>query len=174
VPFVKQTRVLAFMGLFIAMNIVLTRILSFETPFIRVSFSFIPVAFSAIMFGPLIGGVTAALADILGMIIFPKGPYFPGFTFSALLSGAIYGFFLHRKPKTVVRILWAAAVIFLIEVGLDTIWVSILYNKAVSAIIGMRLIKSLLMLPVKTMVIYVLWRYVGNYAESSLIDRKIT
>ena len=100
----SKAKTIAFVGLLVSMEIIFTRFLSFQTPIIRIGFGFIPIAFSAILFGPLIGGMAAAAADIIGMMIFPKGPYFPGFTLSAFLTGAIYGLFLYRNPVTIVNI----------------------------------------------------------------------
>lgn len=169
----KQTRILVFMGLLISMEIILTRFLSIQTPIIRIGFGFVPIAFSAIMFGPFIGGITAMLSDIMGMMVAPKGPYFFGFTLSALLMGAIYGFFLYNKPKTIVRVFVATlAITLFVDMGLNTLWLSMITGKAAAVLVPPRLIKSAIMLPIQTIMVYVLWRYVGVFAISSF-QRKI-
>ena len=71
----SKTRTIAVVGLLVSMEIIFTRFLSFQTPIIRIGFGFIPIAFSAILFGPVIGGLTASIADVLGMIIFPKSAF---------------------------------------------------------------------------------------------------
>lgn len=161
----KNIRVLVYMALLIAMDIILTRFLSFQTPIVRVSFGFLPIAFSAILFGPVLGGVTAALSDIIGMMLFPPstGPYFPGFTLSAFIGGAIYGLFLHKNPKSVLRtVLAVVTIILFVDLGLNTLWLTILTGKAASAIIIPRITKSLIMLPVQVALITLLWRSVGS------------
>lgn len=72
-----KTKVLVMMALFVAMEVILTRFLSIQTPTIRIGFGFVPIALSAILLGPWRGGLTAVLADLLGMLLFSKGMYFP-------------------------------------------------------------------------------------------------
>jgi ECF transporter S component (folate family) len=164
----KQTRVLVYMALFISMEVVLTRLFAIQTSIVRIGFGFIPIAFAGIMFGPVIGGVTAMIADIIGMIIMPKGAYFPGFTFSALLTGAIYGFFLYGKPKTIFRVFTATLVIsLLVDLGLNTIWLTMLTGNAAVAILPARLIARAILLPLQTIMVYILWRYLRGFIENN-------
>ena len=37
------------------------------------------------------GGHYRCLGDLIGALLFPVGAYFPGFTLSSFLDGAIYG-----------------------------------------------------------------------------------
>ncbi len=89
---------LSLLALMVALNIVLGRLLSISTPITRISFSFLPVALGAMILGPLGGALVGGLGDLLGALIFPTGPYFPGYTFTAALSGAVFGLFLIRTP----------------------------------------------------------------------------
>ena len=86
---------LVFAGVFIALTILFTYVFSIQTPFVRLSFGFLPVAIYAAMFGPVRGGITAAAADILGASLFSPGAFFFFFSLSSFLSGYIYGYFLH-------------------------------------------------------------------------------
>jgi ECF transporter S component (folate family) len=164
----SKTRIIAFVGLLVSIEIILTRFLSFQTPIIRIGFGFIPIAFSAIMFGPAIGGLTGAIADVVGMIIFPKSAYFPGFTLSAFLSGAIYGIFLYRKPVTVVNVSKSVLLItILVDLGLNTLWLSMITGKAALVLLIPRLYKSLIMLPVQIAAIQILWKYIGSHINKT-------
>lgn len=165
----SKAKTIAFVGLLVSMEIIFTRFLSFQTPIIRIGFGFIPIAFSAIMFGPVIGGLTAAFADVLGMMIFPKGSFFPGFTLSAFLSGAIYGLFLYRKPVTLINVTISVLLITLIvDLGLNTLWLSMMMGKAYIALLIPRILKSLIMFPVQTATIFVLWKYIGSYINKTV------
>lgn len=168
----KRTRVLVFVALLISMEVVLTRFLSIETPIVRIGFGFLPIAFSAIFFGPAIGGLTAMLADILGMMIFPKGAYFPGFTFSALVGGVIYGLFLYNKPKSLIRV--GAAVLLItifVDLGMNTLWLIMITGKTGAAILVPRLLKCAIMFPVQAGTIYMAWNYVGNIIEQHFLRK---
>ena len=169
----KKTRVLVFLSLLIAMNVLLTYMIPvIQVDIIRISFGFVPQSFSSMLFGPVIGGAGAMLGDIIGMVIAPKGPYFPGFTLSALLTGMIYGFFLFRKQKTILRVTLAVLCItLLVDIGLNTYWLTILLGKGYLAILPARIIKSAVMLPAQVSVIYLLWRYVGNHIENILLKQ---
>ncbi len=168
----KKTKVLVFISLLVAMDIMLTRFLAFQIDTLRVSFGFVPVSFSSILFGPLIGGLGAVLGDILGMIIGPKGAYFPGFTVSAFLTAVVYGIFLFRKPKTLLRVALAVlCVTVFVDIGLNTYWLTILLGKGYMAMLPARVIKSAMMVPVQVSTIYLLWRYAGKYIENMLTGR---
>jgi ECF transporter S component (folate family) len=168
----KKTKVLVFVGLLISMDIILTRFLSFQALTIRVDFGFIPVSMLSMLFGPVIGGIGAGLADILGMVVAPKGPYFPGLTLTALLRGVIFGLVLYKREKTFGRI--AAAVLLttiITDLGLNTLCLSMLYNKAVSVFLAGRLIKSAIMLPVQILMVYAVWNSVGAFVKNNLLDQ---
>lgn len=169
----SRTRTIAFVGLLVSMEIIFTRFLSFQTPIVRIGFGFIPIAFSAIMFGPVIGGLTAAIADIIGMMIFPAGAYFPGFTLSAFIGGAIYGLFLHKKPVTVLNVAISVLLItILVDLGLNTLWLTMITGKAASVIIVPRIYKCIIMLPIQVAAIQILWKYIGSHIDRSSIIRQ--
>ena len=67
----NRARRVAFAGMFIALNIVLTRFFSYTVVIggvqnIRLGFGEIPVILSGIMLGPVYGAITGALADLIG------------------------------------------------------------------------------------------------------------
>ena len=145
-------------GLFIALEIILTRFCSINTPVSRLGFGFLPVAMLGIMFGPLWAGIAYAIGDVLGMLIFPSGPYFPGFTLTAFLTGLVFGFVLHKKEITYVRSLIAAAIVCLcINLFLDTYWLYIITGKAFLVLLPTRIIKVALAIPVQTILITLVW-----------------
>lgn len=167
----NKTRTLIFVSLLIAMEVIFTRFLAFQTPIIRIGFGFIPIAFAGILFGPVTGGIAAALSDVIGMLLFPKGAYFPGFTLSAFITGAIYGFFLHKKPVNFMNLTIAVLLItVIVDLGLNTLWISMITGKAVSVLMMPRVIKSAIMLPVQIVIIQVLWRYIGHYIKQNSIQ----
>ena len=80
-----------------ALGVVLNRFLSIHTAGWTIGFSFAPVALAAMVYGAAAGAAVGGLTDLIGAILFPFGPYFPGFTATAALMGAVYGWFLHRR-----------------------------------------------------------------------------
>ena len=86
-------------SMLLAMFIILNRFISIKTEILVISFSFVPIMMSAIWLGPKYSTTIALLGDLLGAILFPFGPYFPGFTISSAISGLIYGVFLYNNGK---------------------------------------------------------------------------
>ena len=167
----KKTVVIVFMSMLISMNVLLTHVVPvIKTDIARISFGFIPLSLASMLFGPIIGGFTGALSDILGMIIAPQGPYFPGFTLNAFLTGAVYGIFLYRKPKTLPRVILAVlCVSVFINIGLNTYWLTILTGKGYLAMLPARIIQNAVTAVIQTVMIPVVWKLVGSNAENMLL-----
>ena len=141
-------------SLLIAIEVILTRFCSINTPIVRIGFGFLPIAIIAMMYGPLSAGISYAIGDILGMMLFPTGSFFPGFTLTAFLTGVVYGVFLYNKPKTWARIIGAVLTVCLVlNLGLDTCWLSILMGKGYLALLPTRIMKAALMIPVQSIII---------------------
>ena len=148
-----NTRMIATIGMLVAVEVVLSRFLSINTPFVKIGFAFVPCALCAVLFG---FGPTVALevvADLLGATLFPSGSFFPGFTLTAALRGARYGLLLHRK-QTPLRIL--AVVLFnqlVLGLLVNTLWISILYGSPYGALVVTRLAQCLPLIPVEFVII---------------------
>lgn len=139
---------LTIIGLLISTQIILTRFLSIQTTVVRISFGFIPICIAAILYGPVYTGIMAAIADILGMIIFPKGIYFPGFTISAFVNGLLYGIFLYRKNITNIMIIWTVIIIGSINLALNSMWLMILTQKAYLIILLPKIFQFIVMVAI--------------------------
>ena len=80
----------------VAIQIVLERFCSFNTPLLRVGFGFIPLAVCGMLYGPVWAGAAGGLADVLGTFLSPYG-FYPPITLTAILLGVVFGLFLHRE-----------------------------------------------------------------------------
>ena len=158
------TETLVCTSIFIALTILFTDVFSIQTPFLRLSFGFLPIAIFAAIFGPLPAGIMAAAADILGTAIFFPGIFFPGFTLSSFLSGILYGLFLHhRQPGWPAIITPFLLIFFFIDLGLNTLWLIQLYHKAAEAFFLSRLIKCSICLPIQIGLFYLIYRPIAKY-----------
>ncbi|MFW5795097.1 MAG: folate family ECF transporter S component [Bacillota bacterium] len=100
-----------FVGLMVAIGIVLSSVLSISYPpnstIIRFGIGFLPLIIISITMGPKLGFYAAIIQDLLGYVVyiwifgFPSGPFFPGFTLNAILYGVvpyyIYNFNITNK-----------------------------------------------------------------------------
>lgn len=153
-----KTTDLVIMAFLIALEIVLTRFCSINTPILRIGFGFLPVAMTGIMYGPLWAGICYAIGDVLGMLIFPSGAYFPGFTLTAFLTGFIFGLFLYRKDITWKKCLLPCAVVIIgCNFLLDTYWLTILMGQGFIALLPTRILKCVVMFPIQVILIPFIW-----------------
>ena len=112
-----------------ALSMALNRFASIHTMGWTIGFAFIPIVLTAVLCGPLWAAAAGGLADFIGALLFPFGPYFFGFTATAALMGAVYGLFLFGK-----RLRWWQVVLpalinnLLFGLVVNTLWVSILYG----------------------------------------------
>lgn len=162
-----HTRALVTMALLIALEIVLSRFLSLSAWNTKLGFAFVPVAVAALLLGPLEAGTVGALADLLGALLFPIGAYFPGFTLTAFLMGAVYGLCL-RKKQSLPRVLLAVALHQgALSLGLNTLWISLLYGSPYPALLLSRLPQCALLSAVQLAVLPLLGRLVERVKRSA-------
>ncbi|HBQ63494.1 MAG TPA: hypothetical protein DD727_00915 [Clostridiales bacterium] len=163
------TRTVVVLGLMIGLNVVLTRILRLELfgSTVRLSFNFLPIVVTSYIFGPYVGALTAAAADVVGYFLFPTGgAFFPGFTISAALYGLAYGFFFHKRPVTLVRSLLAFSVPgILITIFLNTYWLTLLQKVTYLAILPGRVMQFSLLLPVQVVSMLALGKYLEKWRQ---------
>jgi Predicted membrane protein len=162
-----DTRTVVMLGLLTAVEIVLSRFCSIAAWNFKIGFGFVPVAAAAVLFGPLAGGIVGALGDFIGAVLFPIGAYFPGFTATAFLTGAVFGLFLHKK-QTGPRILGAVAVNQLVStLLLNTLWISILYGSPFRVLLAARVAQCAVLGPVQFLVIGFTTRVLGRCAKKA-------
>lgn len=154
----KPALKIANIALLIALEIVLSRFLSISTPIVKIGFSFVPLSMLAMLYGPFYAASGAAIADIIGAVLFPLGAYFPGYTLTAALTGLTYGLLLYQRPKSWWRILAAVLIVaLLLNLGLNTVWIHMTTGKAYMVLLMPRIVKSLAMVPIMTLLIRFAW-----------------
>lgn len=173
----KHLRVLTFSALLVAMEVVLDRFLSLNNTMLKIGFSFVPVVIAAILYGPIVAALVYGLGDFIGAILFPIGPYFPGFTLSCALMGLVYGLCLYRgsseqgtfrrwlcrkwegKYPALPGILLATLINYGgISLLLNSYWLSILTDNTFPVSVGIRVSQVVLYIPANLVLIPFLMR----------------
>ena len=162
------TKMLVALSMLLALDIVLTRLLSIQTPILRIGFAFLPIAVAGYLFGAVPAALMAAVADVLGWLLFPQGTYFPGFTLSALVTGGLYGLFLFRRPSWLRILVVSLLLTLVVDLAMNTVWLSMLYDKAVFVLLPARLLEKSIMLVVQVPMI---WALVALLRRSGVTDR---
>ena len=152
----------------VALKVVLDRFLSYNVWNQRFGFSFIAVAFAGAMLGAPWAMAVGGLGDIVGALLFPTGPYFPGFTLTAVLTALCTALFI-RKNASLLRITLSVLINqFFGSVILNSVWISILYGKGFVALIPSRILQSGIMTVLQITLIYLL------FGEKSVIRRRLS
>ena len=122
-----------------------------------ISFSFLALALTGMLYGPLVGGVVGGISDIIQYIVRPSGPFFPGFTLSAIVGVVIYALFLYQKPIKWWRVVAATLLVTLIvNVLMNTYWIHLLYGLDLRAAFLQRILKELITPWIQIVVLYVI------------------
>lgn len=150
----KRLRVLVFCALMIAAAIALGLLGIPVAPNLNVSVSFVARALAALTGGPVVGVLYGAAEDVLGWVLHPQGPFFPGYTLNTVLGVVTYALFFYRQRLTVWRILAAKAITnFPISVGLGCLWSHILYGKGYLYYAATSLVKNCLYFPLQVLLL---------------------
>lgn len=154
-----STKQLAASALLMALDVLFARVLAINTPIMKLGLGFAAVAFAAMAYGAGWAALIGALGDLLGSVLFPTGAYFPPFTFTAALTGAIYGFALYKREASLKAALTAGGVnVFLVSFLINSALIAWLSGTEYLAMLATRAIQLAVMLPVQCGVIYFLLR----------------
>ncbi|MBU3805527.1 MAG: folate family ECF transporter S component [Candidatus Fournierella pullistercoris] len=154
-----RSRTLTFTALLVGLGVVLDALhIQLQLgPMIRVDFSFVGIALIGLLFGPVPAMTAGAAEDFLGWLVnTSSGAYFPGFTLTAILAGAIWGVMLYQRPLHWTRILSAKLCINLfLNCILNSVWLSVYYGKSFSlGVLPLRFLKNLAALPLEVLLVY--------------------
>lgn len=146
----RDTKVICICSIMVAMYVVLDMFQIQLAPQIVISFSFIPIAIAGWLFGIFPAMLVGGVSDIMSFLIKPTGAFFPGFTITAILTGAVFGLVMYRaKGKSI----WLKSIVskllvtVLLNIGLNTLWTSMLTGKAYLVLLYGRIVKNAVMLP---------------------------
>ncbi len=145
----QLTKQLVLTAILIAMQVVLSRFLAINLPILKIGFSFVPIMLAAYFLGPVGSIIVATVSDLVGSLAFPTGPFFPGFTLTAVVSGLIFGIIFYKKCPTLKIIVGVIAHEVICGLLLNTLWLSILYSNAFSVLIATRVWQILAMIVVE-------------------------
>lgn len=163
----NQNKKLVVTGLLIAMSIVI----SYLNPMIpiagiqgmRISFSSYISVIPAFLFGPVYGGISMGIIDVLSFLIRPEGAYMPLLTLTAVFKGVLIGVVYlwskksalkHNYIKVFVSLFPANVLVTTINTKLIMMLYSI--NKAFIAFYTPRIIEELINIFIQSYIVYYL------------------
>ena len=151
----KQVRVLAGAAMLLALGVIVDTFTIRVSDALRIGFSFLPLALTGYLYGPVVGAVSGLAGDLIKYFLYNYGePFFPGFTLNALLSGFLYGIILYQNRVTISRAVCAkVCTAVIINLLLTPLWLSIMYGKAFWLYLSLRIGTNLVKLPIDTVML---------------------
>ena len=156
-----STRTIVVLALMVALKAILGSFTIFLSPtFKAVTVSYLPGVMVSALYGPAAGLAFGFVADTVGYIVKPAGPYFVGYALSEMTTNFIFACFLYKKELRVWRVLLAQITnILVVFMGLNFCWNVIMYGSIASKYFtSVRIINYLLQLPIYVVLITICTR----------------
>lgn len=155
----KDTKMLAVAALMIALRVAMKGLAIPLAPSLKINTAFFINALGAMIFGPVVAALGAAVSDVLGFLMWPQdGFYFPPFMLTEIAGSVIFALFLYRAKVTPTRVMLSRfCICFGVNVLLQTpimIWYYSIYlpNKTYLLTIP-GIVKNLFMFPIESVVL---------------------
>lgn len=136
-------------AMLLALEIILSRFLSYSVWNSKIGFGFVAVALCGLLFGPVYALILGGLADFLGAVLFPIGPYFFGFTLTAMLTGLCFGIFLYNKTNALKIFFCLFINQFILGLVINSLWIHMLYGTPFAAVLVSRIPQAFILLIVQ-------------------------
>lgn len=149
-----QTHQLTLLAIVLAARIVLSYVPSMKFgSYAEIGFGFIGTAISGILFGPWYALIVSVANDLITSLLHGQN-FFLGFVLSAALGGYFYGKVLWRQTISWKRIFIAVLLVtIIINLGLNSLWIKIMFDRAWMAFLPLRVVKNLVSLPLNTILL---------------------
>ncbi len=167
---------MTYLALLTALAVVLTRYASVRVSFagvenVRFGFGQFPAIMAGVLYGPWGGAAVGALADVVGYLLSPIGPYMPHFTLTAALTGALPALFLAvLRPKRVSApsfghlLLAVGLAQALVAIGLTPYFLKILFGMPWAVTVIPRVVAQAILIPVYASLLHLIIRSVSDLA----------
>lgn len=158
----SSVRTLAVCAMFVAMRVAVGSLFIPVSDNLRIYFSFFVTALGASIYGPLMALADGFVSDLLGIMLFPSGAFFPGYTLNSMLGSLIYALFFYRQNLSVTRVFLAKLTVnVLVNILLGSLWSAILSGKGFYYYAAKSVLKNLALLPVETLIMVLVFRAVN-------------
>lgn len=154
---VKDTRMLVFAALMIALRVALKLVAIPLAPSLKINTAFVVNALGAMVEGPVLAGIAAIISDFLGVLI-TGDVYFAPFVLTEIAGSVIFALFLYRAPVSTTRILLSRFCIclfvnILLQTPLMMLYYKVMMGGATYLLTVPTILKNLFMFPIETVVL---------------------
>lgn len=153
----KKLQTVVFCGLMGALSIILGLFASIHFGPFSITYAWIPNRIIDFMFGPVVGALYGGVMDVIKFMLKPNGSFNLAYTAMAVLAGLIFGVVLYNKQISFMRIVFAQTLVkIFINVGMGTYLMAFERGQAFMALMPVRLIKNLIMIPLDSILLFVI------------------
>ena len=152
----KKLQTVVFCGLMGALSIILGLFASIHFGPFSITYAWIPNRIIDFMFGPVVGALYGGVMDVIKFMLKPNGSFNLAYTAMAVLAGLIFGVVLYNKRISFMRIVFAQTLVkIFINVGMGTYLMAFERGQAFMALMPVRLIKNLIMIPLDSILLFI-------------------
>ena len=153
----KDTKMLVFAALMIAIRVALKLLAIPLAPNLKINTAFLANALGAMVFGPVVATVSAIVSDFLGVLITGE-PYFLPMVLLEIAGSLIFALFLYRTRVTPSRVILSRfSICLLVNVFLQTplmmLYYRVMMGGASYVLTVPKIIKNLFMFPIESVVL---------------------
>ena len=155
----KDTKMLVFAALMIAVRVAMKGLAIPLAPGLKINTAFVANALGAMVYGPVMAGLCAAVSDVLGYIVWPQdGVYFLPFILTEIAGSVFFALFLYRAKVSPTRVMFSRfCICFVVNVLIQTpimIWYYSIYFPGRTYVLTIPgIIKNLFMFPIESVVL---------------------
>lgn len=166
----KNTKVLVMTAMLIAIYIILYVFCSIRvSESLEIRFQSAVLGIIGYLFGPVVGGISGGVGDILKLAIKPTGSIIIGMTISEVLRGVLYGVCFYKSKVTFLRVLITVTISsVVINMLLNTFWLSSYLGTSFLGLFSVRAVKELIMLPIQVAIYYTLLK---TFTKVKILDK---
>lgn len=155
----KDTKMLVFAALMIAIRVALKLVAIPLAPNLKINTAFLANALGAMVFGPVVAAVSAVVSDFLGVLITGE-PYFLPMVLAEIAGSVLFALFLYRAKVTPTRVILSRFTIcLLVNIFLQTPLMMLYYKYMMGGapyvLTVPKIIKNLYMFPIECVVLTV-------------------
>lgn len=159
------TRHLTLAAMLTALEVILGKLSVGDPTILKVGLGFIATALVGYCLGPWMGGMVMIINDLISNTILNTGGgmFFPGYTFSAFITGVIAGLFLYNQRVTWQRVfIYEFFQILVTNVFFNTLWIYVMSlssgstGRTFMALLSIRLPKEIISWPIESLVVLAL------------------
>ena len=160
-------RALSLAAVLAALNLAINQFTIPVSGYLEISFDFLVSVATGFLCGPWVAALSGVATDLLGYVLRPNGPYFPGFTLSAMLAGILYGLWYYQRPVRLWRVVSCklmATVLF--NFLLTPLWLHVMYGQAFVVLSSLRIVKNIIKFPVDVVLLMLVLKACEQYQKT--------